>query len=185
MIDAYNPEAWHDFFLAAAGAAAALTGLLFVGLSLHVRFIASSSLHRNMARGSLIGLVLVLIASLIILMPESPLWMGVELVALNLVYIVFVGGYQLSIYRRMEWRVPTGSILRQGLGILLALLGVVGGFTLAVESGGGLYIAALVVSAIVVWNLRNAWSLLMGVVDEDIAAGVAGEEGGDLRRRDG
>jgi hypothetical protein len=77
----------------------------------------------------------------------------------------------------MEWRVPTGSILRQGLGILLALLGAIGGFTLAVEAGGGLYIAALVVTAIVVWNLRNAWSLLMGVVDEDIAASMASDEG--------
>jgi hypothetical protein len=177
MIDAYNPAAWHDFFLAAAGAAAALTGLLFVGLSLHVRYIASSNLHRNMARGSLIGLVLVLIASLIILMPESPFWMGLQLVGLNLGYIIFVGGYQLSIYRRMEWRVPAGSILRQGLGITLALFGVLGGVTLAAQSGGGLYIAALVVTSIVVWNLRNAWALLMGVVDEDIEATVAGEEG--------
>ena len=176
MIDAYNPEAWHDFFLASAGAAAALTGLLFIGLSLHVRYIASSSTHRNMARGSLIGLVLVLVASLIILMPESAFWMGMQLVGLNVAYIVFVGGYQLSIYRRMQWRVPTGSILRQGLGILLALFGVLGGATLAAQSGGGLYIAALVVTAIVVWNLRNAWALLMGVVDEDIEASLARED---------
>ena len=176
MIDAYNPEAWHDFFLASAGAAAALTGLLFIGLSLHVRYIASSSTHRNMARGSLIGLVLVLVASLIILMPESAFWMGMQLVGLNVGYIVFVGGYQLSIYRRMQWRVPTGSILRQGLGILLALFGVLGGATLAAQSGGGLYIAALVVTAIVVWNLRNAWALLMGVVDEDIEASLARED---------
>ena len=176
MIDAYNPEAWHDFFLASAGAAAALTGLLFIGLSLHVRYIASSSTHRNMARGSLIGLVLVLVASLIVLIPESPTWMGLQLAGLNVAYIVFVGGYQLSIYRRMQWRVPTGSILRQGLGIVLALLGVLGGATLAAQSGGGLYIAAVVVTAIVVWNLRNAWALLMGVVDEDIEASLARED---------
>ena len=176
MVDAYNPESWHDFFLAAAGAAAALTGLLFIGLSLHVRYIASSNLHRNMARGSLIGLVLVLIASLIILIPESPPWMGIELVALNLVYIVGVGTYQLSIYQRMQWRVPAGSIARQTLGIVLALAGVLGGVTLAAGSGGGLYIAALVVMAIVVWNLRNAWALLMGVVDEDIATSLARED---------
>lgn len=176
MVDPYNPEGWHDFFLAAAGAAAALTGLLFIGLSLHVRYIASSSLHRNMARGSLIGLVLVLIASLIILMPEPPQWMGLELVALNLAYIIGVGWYQLSVYRRMEWRVPAGSIARQLLGIMLALAGVSGGITLAAQSGGGLYIAAAVVMAIVVWNLRNAWALLMGVVDEDLATSLATED---------
>ena len=176
MVDPYSPEAWHDFFLASAGAAAALTGLLFIGLSLHVRYIASSSTHRNMARGSLIGLVLVLIASLIILIPESPQWMGIELVALNLAYILGVGTYQVSIYQRMEWKVPAGSIARQTLGVLLALAGVLGGVTLAVQSGGGLYIAALVVMAIVVWNLRNAWALLMGVVDEDLATSLATED---------
>jgi hypothetical protein len=176
MVDPYNPEAWHDFFLASAGAAAALTGLLFIGLSLHVRYVASSTMHRNLARGSLIGLVLVLIASLIILMPESRQLMGLELVGLNLAYILGVGTYQLSIYQRMEWKVPAGSIARQTLGVVLALAGVLGGVTLAAQSGGGLYIAALVVMAIVVWNLRNAWVLLMGVVDEDVATSLARED---------
>ena len=129
-----------------------------------------------MARGSLIGLVLVLIASLIILIPESTQWMGIELVVLNLAYIFGVGTYQLAIYQRMEWKVPAGSIARQGLGLVLALAGVLGGVTLAAESGGGLYIAALVVMAIVVWNLRNAWALLMGVVDEDLATSLVRED---------
>jgi hypothetical protein len=30
--------------------------------------------------------------------------------------------------------------------------------------------------AIVVWNLRNAWALLMGVVDEDLATSLATED---------
>jgi hypothetical protein len=38
-----------------------------------------------------------------------------------------------------------------------------------VGSGPGLYLVAFQVIAIIVWNLRNAWFLLMGVVDEDLA----------------
>ncbi|HEX2746304.1 MAG TPA: hypothetical protein VHN16_18150 [Streptosporangiaceae bacterium] len=34
---AYNPETWHDFFIAAAGAAAALSGLIFVAVSINLR----------------------------------------------------------------------------------------------------------------------------------------------------
>ena len=169
MLDPYNPETWHDFFLASAGAAAALTGLLFIGLSLHVRYIASSSRHRNMARGSLIGLVLVLVISLVALLPQAESWAGGELVVVNLFYIVAVGGYQLSIYRRMNWVVPAASVLRQTLGLLLAAAGMFGGIGLYFHFGGGLYVVALQVVAIVIWNLQNAWLLLMGVADEDMA----------------
>jgi hypothetical protein len=42
-MDAYGPDSWHDFFLATAGASAALTGLLFVALSLHIRYIAPTA----------------------------------------------------------------------------------------------------------------------------------------------
>ena len=141
MLDPYDPETWHDFFLASAGAAAALTGLLFIGLSLHVRYIASSSRHRNMARGSLIGLVLVLVISLVALLPQAESWAGGELVVVNLFYIVAVG----------------------------AAAGMFGGIGLYFHFGGGLYVVALQVVAIVIWNLQNAWLLLMGVADEDMA----------------
>jgi hypothetical protein len=34
---AYDPETWHDLFLGAAGAAAALSGLIFVAVSINLR----------------------------------------------------------------------------------------------------------------------------------------------------
>jgi len=62
----YQPELWHDFFLATAGAAAALAGLLFVALSLHTRYIATNTVYRDMARGSVIGLFMALVLSLLV-----------------------------------------------------------------------------------------------------------------------
>jgi hypothetical protein len=35
----YAPETWHDFFIAAAGSAAALSGLIFVAVSINLRAI--------------------------------------------------------------------------------------------------------------------------------------------------
>lgn len=175
-MDQYSPGAWHDFFVASAGAAAALTGLLFVGLSLHIRFIASSSLHRNTARGSLVGLVLVLVVSLLLLGRQPTAWAGVELAFVSLFYIVVNGGYQLRMYRLANWSIPRASLVRASLGYVLAAIGLAGGISLVTETGPGLYVIALQVIAIVVWNLRNAWFLLLGVADQDLAR--QGQHGG-------
>lgn len=168
-MDPYAPDAWHDFFLASAGAAAALTGLLFVALSLHMRYIASERRYRNMARGSLIGLVMVLIQGLIALVREPAWWTGAELALVGLLYVVLEGGYTLFRFRRARWKVAGGTLVRLGVGQLLALVGVVGGLGVVFQAGPGLYAVAFISIAIVVWNLWNAWVLLMGVADEEIA----------------
>ena len=167
-MDPYAPESWHDFFLAAAGAAAALTGLLFVALSLHIRYIAADRRYRNMARGSLIGLVMVLILSLIALVHE-PAWLtGIELAAISALYLLLEGGYELSTFRRARWQLPRATYVSSGIGQLLALAGIVGGLSLVFQAGPGLYIIAFISIVIVVWNLWDAWVLLMGVADEEI-----------------
>lgn len=165
-MDAYQPDAWHDFFVASAGAAAALTGLLFVALSLHIRFIAANPMHRNQARGSLIGLVQVLVLSLAALMRQPPSWAGIEQVLIGVFYLIVIGGYQLVTFRRAHWRIPRVSLIRSSYGYLLAIVGIVGGVNVYTRSGPGLYAIAFIVAVIIVWNLRNAWFLLMGVADE-------------------
>jgi len=42
---------WHDFYLLAGTAAATLVGLLFVGLSLHLRIVIASSEVRRFRTG--------------------------------------------------------------------------------------------------------------------------------------
>jgi hypothetical protein len=44
---------WHDFFILAGTASATLVGLLFVGLSLHLRIVVSTSEVRSLARVTL------------------------------------------------------------------------------------------------------------------------------------
>lgn len=168
MVDPYDPAGWHDFFVASAGSAAALTGLLFVSLSLHVRFIASSTSHRNTARGSLIGLVMVLVSSLVVLARQPVSWTGVELALVSVLYTAAVGAHQISRYRRLG-SMPRAALVRSGLGYLLAIIGFAGGLNLYLGSGPGLYAIAFTMVAIIVWNLQNAWLLLMGVADEDLA----------------
>jgi len=50
-VDIYRPEQWHDFFVMVGGGAAALTGLVFVALSLNLESIAKDATHRYRANG--------------------------------------------------------------------------------------------------------------------------------------
>jgi hypothetical protein len=64
--------AWHDFFLAAAGASAALLGLLFVGVSINLAAIAADERVDLRARAgqAFTNLVFVLLIGLIMLIPN-------------------------------------------------------------------------------------------------------------------
>ncbi len=168
-MDPYRLDAWHDFFLGAAGAAAALTGLLFVALSLHIRYIVSDATYRSMARGSLLGLVMVLIVGLIGLMRQPNSWAGTELALIGALYVAAEGAYEVITFGRQHWRVARSSLARSGVAHLLALIGIVGGLGLVFQAGPGLFAIALICIAIVVWDLWNAWVLLMGVADEELA----------------
>jgi hypothetical protein len=44
--DAYRPEQWRDFLVMVGGAAAALTGLVFVALSLNLGALMGDATHR-------------------------------------------------------------------------------------------------------------------------------------------
>jgi len=43
-------QGWHDFYVTAGAAAATLVGLLFVGLSLHIKVVVSQPDVRSLAR---------------------------------------------------------------------------------------------------------------------------------------
>ena len=167
---AFQPEPWHDFFLATAGAASALVGLLFVALSLHIRYIATQATYRDMARGSLIGLVMALALSLLVLVHQPFQWFVAEATLAGLAYLVVVGGYQLLSLPRTGWRMPRESLLRSIGAYFLALVGLVNGLAMSFRVGPGLYILALIVVAIIFWSLWNAWELVIGVADEEIEA---------------
>src|ERR1700677_3792569 len=73
---AYDAEAWHDFFIAAAAATAALSGLIFVAVSINLRDILTeekkigSSYLTGRALESLVALLIVLGISLVGLDPS-------------------------------------------------------------------------------------------------------------------
>lgn len=168
-MDPYQPEPWHDFFLATASAAAALTGLVFVALSLHMEYIAKTQVYRDMARGSLIGLVMAVVLCLLVLVSQPVQWLSVELAFGGFTYLAVVGGQQLWSVWRAGRRVATESLVRSLASYLLALAGGATGIGQILRLGPGLYVTAVIVVTIMLWALWNSWVLLIGVADEELA----------------
>ena len=85
MVDA---AAWHDFYVMAGGAAAALTGLVVVALSLHAKAIMSHPLYRDRAFAAILALMTQLFLSAAVLVPtQPPAALGIEIGAAALFWL--------------------------------------------------------------------------------------------------
>jgi hypothetical protein len=160
-MDAYRPDAWHDLAVATVGATAALTGLLFVAVSINLdRILAIPALPRR-AGATLALLAGLLAAGVFVLVPGQPLpALAAELGGTGL--LVAVGGAAELV------RVPGGAdsprarhaavLVLLPAGALVAAAG-----SLALGTGGGLYwLAGALVGGITATCL-NAWVLLVEI----------------------
>jgi hypothetical protein len=167
----YGPTilSWHDFYVTVGAAAATLVGLLFVGLSLHIRVVVSHPDVRSLARATLMDFFVVLLVALVVLAPTTnaratATW----LIAIGVVSLVLVVRPALRGFRTGRPRTLRIGVLisRFGLSALcfagVAITGVVfgrGDF----ESGlTGLLVLVIVLLVIAV---RNTWDLLVTVAD--------------------
>ena len=184
MMAAYSTEGWGDLFLAAAGATAALSGLIFVGLSVNIRTVLAAGKRegQNFLTGraleALAALLIVLVISLVGLVPAIPRG---ALAA----FILLAGAASATSPVRALLASRSGAaqpgaaqpgaiqpeaaldaplvlrlITAAGLTVTLLLAGV----TFATGHGGGLYwLPAAFVLAIIIAAV-NAWVLLVEVL---------------------
>ena len=91
---------WHDLFVATAGASAALTGLIFVGVSINLARILSIPKLPGRALLSLILLMTILIISIILLIPQQSITVtGIEVLIVGLCCWLFALRIDISIHR--------------------------------------------------------------------------------------
>jgi modulator of FtsH protease len=161
--------AWHDFFVAAAGAAAALSGLIFVAVSINLRTIldqekeAGSSYLTGRALESLAALLVVLGISLVGLDPSVS---GVVFAA---VLLTCAAGSCISPVRaalgyRSTHVKPIAFSLRMFLAGLLVAGYATAGATLPADVGGGLHWLPFCFILAVTVAASNAWILLVEVL---------------------
>ena len=160
---------WHDFFLAQAGAAGVLTGLVFVGVSINLQEIVSDpgSGLPGRAAEALLLLVAVLTVSVLLLVPgQGTIMIGVEVLAVALAVWAWVVAIQLQRLRswqtiRPDLRGPL--MLRVALGQIATLPSIVAGIAVLVGGLVGLYwlVAGMIFSILVA--LFGAWVLLIEI----------------------
>ena len=160
---AYDPLQWHDFFVGTIGASAALTGLLFVTISINLQQILDYPRLPGRAAGTLGILVATLVVSGFALAPgQTDRALGVEIAAVGVVIAVQALWVSLGKQEESEERSRTLEHLTPLLLPGLAFIG--GGLSLLAGGGGGLYwVLAGVLLAFVVASI-NAWVLLVEIL---------------------
>jgi hypothetical protein len=94
---------WSNFFVANAGASAALTGLIFVGVSINLNKILSLASLPERALISLILLFSIVIRSLLFLVPDKKLNdLGLEILITGFITWLIVTIIDINIVRKKE-----------------------------------------------------------------------------------
>ena len=169
----YGSAGWHDFFLMVGGGAAALTGLVFVAMSIHLDQIALNAAHRHRARTVLTGLTAVFIRCALILMAGQ----SAQMVALD-VFLVLIG-VEIVLFRSIrqalrESPVPDPALVWRTIGSFACLvLEQVGALVLFTGDARGLYIVSIGMMASFVFMVSGAWLLIVGVRREEAAQATA------------
>ena len=162
-------DAWHDFFLAQAGAAGVLTGLVFVGVSINLQKIVSDP-HSGLAgraAEALILLVAVLLASVLVLVPgQGASLLGAEVLVVGLAAWVWIVAIQLP--RVREWGAMRADlrvsfVLRVLLGQVGTLAMVIAGVGVLWVGPGGLYWLVAGTLFSIIAALADAWVLLVEI----------------------
>jgi hypothetical protein len=153
---------WENFFVAEAGAAAALSGLLFVAVSINLARILSIRHLPERAAETLVVLMSVLVVATFGLVPgQGHVALGCELLGVGLVVWVMAVRAQAIAHRDVEQRrwLPTRVVGTQAASLPL----VVAGGLVASGRVCGLYWIVPGTLAAFASGMLNAWVLLVEI----------------------
>ncbi len=158
--DIYHPESWNAFFSMVGGGAAALTGLVFVALSLNLEDMTREATHKYRSINTLAGLSAVFIRCGLVLMPDqNHVAVGTELFLVALVgAVIFVYGFYQAFKYGSQ---PSKQRLVVGSGLYLAEL--IGALMLIAGHKLGLYIVGVSLVINVAFMISATWLLVVGV----------------------
>ena len=158
----YLPEMWRDFGVTVGGLAGALTGLLFVALSIKSETLARSRTLASRAAQTLVLFMTSAISAILLVAPQPDPALGAELLAL-----AAVSGAGLLVFDRRAGHNAENRVARYieqaSPNTVTAVLVAVTGLSFLLKAGGGLYWMIPAVLASLVGGVVNAWLFLIKV----------------------
>lgn len=162
--ETYSPEQWSNFFVLVGTGSAALTGLVFVAISVNLRDVVRDATHTYRAINMLTGFTAVFILSSFALMGRQTHqslgleWLVVALLAGAINTNGYVHGFSLagSRYALSLFRVAGGSACYLGQ--------IIGSAMLLFGAGWGIYVAATALIVNFYFLVSGSWLLIVGTV---------------------
>jgi hypothetical protein len=158
----YSPNQWRDFFVMLGGGSAALTGLVFVAMSLNLEAITRDATHKYRAISTLTGFVAAFaISALALLGGEDGTDVGIEWLAVSsLATAIFLAGYVLG---QRQGGTSFGLYPARLVIYTAAYVAQITGAALLVRGQiAGLYIASVAVIFQICFAIWGAWLLILG-----------------------
>jgi uncharacterized PurR-regulated membrane protein YhhQ (DUF165 family) len=148
---------WGPFAAMVGGSSAGLASLVFLVVAFRFDTIATSTEYRNRAAQVLVLFVTTTITAALVVVPQHPRLLGVELVA-----AAATAGILLIVLDRAARAAPqTGSRWRAGAGMLFTVVTLAGaGVLVAGGIDSGMYAYAAAGVAALVFGVNGAWVFL-------------------------
>lgn len=159
----YDPEQWHDFATAFAGAAGALLGLAFVAISFNLDAILADKTLPGRAIDTLAFFAYALAGSLLLDLPglsKTALGVGQAILAAGLIGLVVRAFRRWKQERAdpLSWRLS-----HLGPVIVVAVVAITGAVATGTASLGGLYWVAGAMALATATGLITSWVLLVEI----------------------
>ncbi len=162
----YVAEQWNNFFILVGTGAAALTGLVFVALTINLKGVAQDATHRYRAINMLTGLTAAFIICAFALMGAQTYrtigieWLIVSLLAATINTNGYVQAFRLggSLFALSSFRIVGGSACYLGQ--------MVGAVLLCLGTGVGIYISAVALIVNFFFMVSGSWLLIVGTASD-------------------
>jgi hypothetical protein len=158
-VSGYLTAEWTDFSVAVVGASAALTGLLFVAVSINIEQILAVDALAGRALSTMILFVVPLVVGTLVLVPgQSPTALGLELIGTGVVLRINRPVNRGELEPRSGW-----LLIRFVPSVTITVFLLLAGATLIAQAGGGLYWVAPAIVEAFVGGLVTVWVLLVEI----------------------